>query len=133
MWLSWSPSLSRLLQPVVCVYEGLGVTKARPRPFHIEPSRPEVSVQEGETPQVCPSLGVEQRLDGVSGSQGHLLAHSNSSGQPQVSQVLSLQLGLPVQGSVFRSLHYPSSLHEGHGSGVTFPPSCWNQDSSISG
>ena len=34
---------------------------------------------------------------------------------------------------VFWSLHCPSSLHEGHGSGVDFSPLCRNQDSSVSG
>ena len=44
-------------------------------------------------------------LDGISGSKGGILASSNPSGQPQVSQVHSLWIRLSVQGSAFWSLH----------------------------
>ena len=95
-----APSLSRLLQPIVCGDDGLRVVEARHRPFHIEPSRPQVSVQDGNSP-VCASLDAERRLDGISGSQVRLLAGSNPSGQSQVSQVRSLRSGLPVQALCF--------------------------------
>ena len=73
----------------------------------------------------------ERRLDGVSGLEGRLLANSNPSGQPQVSQVRCLRTGVPVQGSMFWSLHGAASRHEGHGSGVDLSSSCGDQDSSL--
>ena len=53
---SWPPSLSRLLQLTVCGAEGLRVMEARHRPIHVEPSRSQASVQDGDSP-VCASLG----------------------------------------------------------------------------
>ena len=126
------PSLSRLLQPTVCSDEGLRVVEARHRSFHSESSRPQVSIQDGDFP-VCASFGAERRLDGISGSQGRILTGSYPSGWAQVSQVRSLRPGIPVQGSVFWSLHCPSGLHEGHGSGVDFSPACGYQDSAVFG
>ena len=127
-----SPSLSGLLQLIVCDDKGLRFVEACHQPFHSEPSRPQVSVQDGDSP-VCASLGAKQRLDGISGSLGCLLVGSYPSGQPQVSQVCSLRSGVPVEGFMFWSLHCPSSLHKGHGSGVDFSPLCENQDLSVFG
>ena len=124
------PSLSRLLQPIICSDEGLRVVEASHRSFHSEPSLPQVSVQDGDSP-VCASVCAERRLDVISGSKGLILAGSYPSGQPQVSQVRILRTGVSVQGSVFWSLHGSSGLHEGHGSGVDFSPSCGDQNSSV--
>ena len=102
-------SFSRLLQPIVCRDEGLRVLETDHRSFHSEYLCSQVSIQGGDSP-VCSSVCVEQRLDGVFGLEGVLLANSNSSEKPQVSQIRCFRMGLPVQGSVFWSLHSSSSL-----------------------
>ena len=104
--------------------------EASHRPFHSESSRPEVSVQDGDSP-VCASVCAEWRLDGISGSKGRILESSNPSRQLQVSQVRSFRTGVSIQSSVFWSLHGTSSLHEGHGSGIDFSSSCGDQNSSV--
>ena len=125
-----SSSSSRLLQPVVCCDESLRVVETSHRPFHSEPSSPQVSVQDGDS-AVCASLCSERRLNSVSGLEGHILAISNSFRQPQVSQVRSHLTGVPVQGYVFWSLHGSAGFHEGHGSGIDLSSSCGDQDSSL--
>ena len=63
--------------------------EASHRPFHSEPSFPQTSVQDGNSP-ACATVSAERRLDGISGSKGRILAGSHPSVQPQVSQVCSL-------------------------------------------
>ena len=125
-----SPSLSRVLQPLICGDESLGVVEAHDRPFHPEPSCPQDSLQDGDYP-VC-SLGEEWGLDGVLGSQGCVLAGSSSSRQPQVPEVHGFREGFPIHGSLFRSLHCSASFHTGHGSGISFPTSLRSLYSSVS-
>ena len=125
-----SSSLSRVLQPVVFGDESLRVLEAGHRPFGVESVRPQDSIQDGDS-SVCPFVSAEGRLDGVSRLEGRLLASSYPSGQSQVPQICSLQLGVPIQGSVLWSLHGFSSFHEGHGSGIDFFASCGHSDLSI--
>ena len=120
-----SSSLSRLLQLAACCDEGLRVVEANHRPFHSEPLSPQVFVQDGDSP-VCASVGAKQRLDGLVGC---IIASSNPSGQPQVSQVCSLRMGVAVQDSVLWSLHGSTGFHEGHGSGINLSSSCGDLDS----
>ena len=126
-----SPSFSRVLQPLVYGNEGLGVVETRHRPFHSEPSRPQVSVQDGDS-SVCSPLGDAWGLDGFVGSPGRLLAGSSSFRQPQVPAVRGLEPGFSVQCPLFRSLHSPPGFHESHSSGISFSPPSRGQDTPVS-
>ena len=76
-------------------------------------------------------LSVHQGDWMVSGSQRCLLAGPYPSGQPQVSEVCGLRQGLPVQGSLFSSLHGPSGFHQGYGSGFDVSPPVRYLDPSV--
>ena len=126
-----SPSLSRVLQPLICCDESLRVMETHDRPFHSEPSSPQVSIQDGGSP-VHARVGEALGLDGVFRYPECLLAGASSSGQPQVPKVHGLGPGVSIQAPLFRSLHCPSGFHEGHGSGVSLSPSFRYMDSSVS-
>ena len=95
-----SPSLSGILQPLICSDESLVVVETHDRPFHPEPSYPQVSFQDGDSP-VCAPLCEAWGLDGVLGSQGCVLAGANSSGQPQVPEVRGFGEGVSIQDPLF--------------------------------
>ena len=114
-----SHSFSRVLQLLICGDESLGVVETRDQPSHSEPSCPQVSIQDEDSP-VCSPLSEGWGLDGVLGSQGCILAGSSSSRQPQVPEVHGLREGFPIQGPLFQSLHCSASFHTGHGSGISF-------------
>ena len=112
-----SPSLSGLLQPVICCNESLGSVEACHRPFHSELEDSTDILQDGDT-SICPSVGSSGRLDGVSGLEGCVLAGSDAFGISQVPQVHGGREGVPIQGSLLWSFHGSASLHQGHGSCV---------------
>ena len=74
-----SPSLSGLLQPVVCGNESFGSVDAGHRPFHSELEDSADILQDGDT-SICSSFGSSGRLDGVSGKDVYLqvLMHPDS-------------------------------------------------------
>ena len=127
-----SSSFSGLLQPSFCGDEGLRVVETGDRPFVAEPEGSKDVLQDGDSPVghvVCPTW----RLDGVSRLEGRLFAGSDASGIAQVPQVRGVWEGLPVQGSVLWPLHGSTSLHTGHGSGVSLSPSGGYSSSSLLG
>ena len=109
-----SPSLSGLLQPVICGNESFGSVEAGYRPFHSELEDSADILQDGDT-STCSSFGSSGRLDGVSG-----LAGADASGFAQVPQVHGGREGIPIQGSLFWPFHCSTSLHQGHGSCVSY-------------
>ena len=114
-----SPSISGLLQPVICSYESFGIVEAGHRPLHSELEDSADIFQDGDT-SICSSLDSSGRLDGVSGLEGCILAGSNASGISQVPQVHGGGEGVPVQSSLLWTLHGSASLHQGHGSCVSY-------------
>ena len=66
----------------------------------------------------CGSVG---QLDGLHRPEGCLSSSSCSSREQEVPSVCGLREGLPVQGPLFRSVHGPSSLHQGNGSSLVSP------------
>ena len=111
------PSLSRLLQPIVCSDEGLRVVEASHRPFHSEPSRPQVSVQDGDSP-VYASGDWMVSLD-LKDAYLQIPIHPDSR---KYLRFVAFERVYQFK-SVFWSLHGPSSRHEGHGSGIDFSSS----------
>ena len=67
-----SPSLSGLLQTVVCGNESFGSVEAGHRPFHSELEDSTDILQDGDT-SICSSFGSSGGLDGVSGLEGCIL------------------------------------------------------------
>ena len=114
-----SPSLSGLLQPVVCGNESFGSVEADHRPFHSELEDSTDILQDGDT-SICSSLGSSGRLDGVSGLEGCILAGADAPGFTQVPQVHGGREGVSIQGSLFRSFHCSTSFYQGHGSCVSY-------------
>ena len=114
-----SPSLSGLLQPVICSNESFGSVEAGHRPFHSELEDPTDILQDGDT-SICSSFGSSGRLDGVSGLEGCVLAGSDASGISQVPQVHGGREGVPIQSSLFWPFHGSARLHQGHGSCVGY-------------
>ena len=114
-----SSSLSGLLQPVVCGDESFRGVETGHRSLYPEPEGAADILQDGDT-LICTSFGTSGRLDGVSGLEGCVLAGSNASGISQVPQVHGGGEGLPVQGSLLWTLHGSASLHQGHGSCVSY-------------
>ena len=114
-----SPSLSGLLQPVICGNESFGSVEAGYRPFHSELEDSADILQDGDT-SICSSFGSSGRLDGVSGLEGCVLAGANATGFAQVPQVHGGRDGIPIQGSLFWPFHCSTSLHQGHGSCVSY-------------
>ena len=112
-----SPSLSGILQPVICCNESFGCMEAGHRPFHSELEDSIDIFQDGDT-SICPSVGSSGRLDGVSRLEGCVLASSDASGISQVPQVHGGREVVPIQGSLLWSFHGSASLHQGHGSCV---------------
>ena len=127
-----SSSLSRVLQPVVYGDEGLRILEAGHRPFATESEGAQDFLQDGDS-SVCSSLGSAGRLDGFSRLEGYLLAGSDSSRQPQVSQVCCLWLSVPVQGAVLWSLHGSSGFYQSHGNGFDLSASCGHSHPSLPG
>ena len=122
------PSLSSLLQPVVSSEEDLRVVEAGHQPFHSEPSHPQVSVQDGDSP-VCASVGAERRLVSLDLKDTYLQVPIHPDSRKYLRFVA---FGRVYQfKTVFWSLHGSASLHEGHGSGIDFSSSCWDQNSSV--
>ena len=113
-----SPSLSGLLQPVICGYESFGSVKVSHRSLHSELEDSADIFQDGDT-SICSSLNSSGRLDGASGLEGCVLAGSNASGISQVPQDHGGKEGVPIQSSLLWSLHGSTSLHQGHGSCVS--------------
>ena len=126
-----SPSFPRVLQPPLRRDESLRVVETLHRSVYPEPSRPPVSIQDGDTP-VCAPFGEARGLDGVLGSQGCVLASASPPRQPQVPSVCSLGTGLPIQGSVLRPLHGPAGFLPRHGSSINFFTSLRHSHLSIS-
>ena len=114
-----SPSLSGILQSVVCGNESFGSVEAGHRPFHSELEDSTDSLQDGDT-AICSSLGSSGRLDGVSGLEGCILAGADAPGFTQVPQVHGGREGVPIQGSLFRSFHCSTGFYQGHGSCVSY-------------
>ena len=127
-----SSSFSGLLQPSICGDEGLRVVETGDRPFVAEPEDSEDVLQDGDSP-VGHVVSPTWRLDGVSRLEGRLFAGSDASGISQVPQVRGVWEGLPVQGSLLWPLHGSTSLHTGHGSGVSLSPSGGYSSSSLLG
>ena len=89
------------------------------RPVVVERLRPIYAVQDGVQPVGSP-VHQEFRLHDLHRPQRCLPSGSDSSIQQEVLEVCCRRLSLSVQGSSFRSLHGPSSVHKGHGSSVFF-------------
>ena len=102
------------------------------RPLQAESVCRDFQVSHGNT-SVSPQVGQAGGLDDNSGLEGCLPSDSNSSRVQEVPEIQFQQQHLSVQGSVFRPLKCPSSLHQGHGSGVGYNASSRLQDSSILG
>ena len=126
------PVVSRLLQSPVRGPEGFRVVEVCDRPVSIERVRPTYAVQDGVQPVGSP-VHQEFQLDDLHRSQGYLPSGSNSSIQQEVPEVCCRRLSLSIQGSLFRSLHGPSSVHKGHGSGVVFSPQPGGSHAPLSG
>ena len=84
-----SPSLSRLLQPVIRGDESFRSMEAGHRPPTTESEGSKDILQHGDSP-VSTSVGTSWRLDGVSRLEGCVLAGSDASGISQVPQVRSV-------------------------------------------
>ena len=112
-------AFSGLLQPVFCGDESLRVVGTGYSFVYPQSENPQNSLQDGN-PSVCASICAERRLDGVHRLEGHLLASSNTSRQPQVPQICGLESSLSIQGSLFRPLHSSAGFHTGHASGIGF-------------
>ena len=110
-----SPSLSRLLQPVIRGDESLRSVEAVHRPLTTESEGSKDILQDGDSP-VSTSVGMSRRLDGVSRLEGCLLAGFDASGVSQVPQIRSVWEGVPIQSALLWSLHSSSGFHPGHGS-----------------
>ena len=89
------------------------------RSLYPEPEGAADILQDGDT-SICSSFGTSGRLDGVSGLEGCVLAGSNASGISQVPQVHGGGEGVLVQGSLLWTFHGSTSLHQGHGSCVSY-------------
>ena len=105
-----SSPFSGLLQLCVHGVEDLRVMETCHRPLRSELLHSQDSIQDGDSSGGS-SFGASGRLDGLSLSQGCVLAGSYPSGQPQVPEVYGLWQFLPVPGSLFWSLHGSASFH----------------------
>ena len=126
------PVVSRFLQSPVRGPEGFRVVEPCDLPVVIERVRSTYAVQDGVQPVGSP-VHQEFRLDDLHRSQGCLPSGSNSSIQQEVPEVCCRRPSLSIQGSLFRSLHGPSSVHKGHGSGVVFSPQPGRSYATLSG
>ena len=81
-----SPSLSRLLQPVIRGDESLRSVEAGHRPLATESEGTTDILQDGDSPVRTP-VSTCWGLDGVSRLEGCVLAGSNASGISQVPQI----------------------------------------------
>ena len=115
-----SPSLSRLLQPVIRGDESLRSVEAGHRPLATESEGATDILQDGDSP-VCTSVSTCWGLDGVSRLEGCVLAGSNASGIPQVPQIREVWEVVPIQSSLLWSFHCSSDFHTGHGSYFGIP------------
>ena len=113
-------TFSGLLQPAFCGDESLGVVETSDRFVHPQSESPQDSLQDGNSPVGSP-VREGQRLDGVSGLEGRLLASPSPSGQSHVPQICGLESGLSVQGSLFWS---PRLRKFSHGSWLWFRLFC---------
>ena len=102
------------------------------RPVVIEQVHPTYVVQDGVQPVGSP-VHQEFRRDDIHRSQGWLPSGSNSSIHQEVPEVCCRRPSLSIQGSLFRSLHGPSCVHKGHGSGVVFSPQPGRSYATLSG
>ena len=102
------------------------------RPVVVERLRSAYAVQDGVQP-VCSPVHQEFRLDDPHRSQGCLPSGSDSSIQQEVLEVCCRRPCLSVQCSLLRSLHGPSSVHKGHGSGVVLSPQPGRSDVALFG
>ena len=89
------------------------------RPVVVERLRLVCAAQDGVQPVSSP-VHQEFRLADLHRSQGYLPSGSVSSVRQAVFKVCCRSPSLPVQGSLLQSLHGPSSVYKGHGSGVFF-------------
>ena len=126
-----SPSFVRLLQPVICGDESLRVVETGNRPLAAESEDSEDILQDGDS-SVCASVSTAWRLDGFSRLEGCILAGSDASEVSQVSQVRGLWEGLPVQSSLFWTLHGSAGFHLGHCSCFSFSSPIRHQTSLVS-
>ena len=126
------PVISRLLQSPVRGPEGFRVVEACDRPVVVERLRPIYAVQDGVQPVGSP-VHQDFRLHDLHRPQRCLPSGSDSSIQQEVLEVCCRRLSLSVQGSSFRSLHGPSSVHKGHGSSVFFSPQPGRSDVALFG
>ena len=127
-----SPVGSQFLQSPVRGPEGFRVMETCDRPVIIEQVRSTYAVQDG-IQSVGSPVHQEFGLDDFHRSKGCLPSGSNSSIQQEVPEVCGRQPSLSIQGSLFRSLYGPSSVHKGHGSGVVFTPQPGRSYATISG
>ena len=114
-----STSFSRLLQLSFCSDESLGVLAAGNRPFLAKSQGVEDTIQDGDYP-VHSAVSPQRGLDGLHRPQGRLSPGSNPSGFQEISEIRSLQQGLPVQGPLLLPVHGSAGLHSGHGSGFDY-------------
>ena len=106
---------SRVLQPPFCGAQGVRRMASCSRCQHAEHFHPQDEVQYGDEsigPRLTPSGGLDDYVRHV----GRILPYSSTSGIKEVSKVRLPEEGIPVQGSVLRTLHSSSSIYENHGS-----------------
>ena len=127
-----STSFSRLLQPSFCSDESLGVLAAGNRPFLAKSQGVEDTIQDEDYP-VHSVVSPQRGLDGLHRPQGRISPGSNPSGFQEVSEIRSLQQGLPVQGPLLRPVHGSAGLHSGHGSGFDYLAFSRHSSSTVSG
>ena len=127
-----SASFARLLQPIVCRHEGLGVVAASNRSLAFEPQSAQDTVQDGDSP-IRSVVSPQGGLDGLHRPEGCIFASFDASGTQEVSSVHGIRQSLPIQGSSLWSVHGSTGLHASHGSGFGDSPQSWNLASALSG
>ena len=127
-----APSSPRLLQPHVCRLEGVGLVETYNRPVPLEQVCSSNGVQDGDQPVSSPCSS-EGQLDGFHRPEGSVSSGPRPSLKLKVPSVCSVREGLSVQDSLFWSLHNPSSVYQGHGSGFSHASQPRRQDFEVSG
>ena len=127
-----SASFTGLLQPVIYDDEGVGVVVTNDRPFPVEPTGVQNTVQDGDYP-VHSVVSPQGGLDGLLGPQRCIFSNSSSSGIQEISQVHDPRECLPILGPLFRSLYGPAGLRAGHGSSFKNSSQSWREATPLSG
>ena len=110
--------LSRLLQLSFHCLEGNGFLETSDWPVPSESLRRSNAVQDGVQPASSP-CGVVGQLDGLHRFEGCVSSNPGASRQPSFPPVCRGWDDLPIQSSLFWSLHGSSRFHRGHGSCVS--------------